>query len=159
MTASGPALAPCRKLPPRSRAPGSPTVAAPARHWKSPVGLTSGLQAPHTVDCGSHSATHSLRLPTISKAPRDEMQLRRDPVSAAAPVLAVLQSVVPLSGPGSGVSATATCHSAFDGSRLPEFRHACCAWNQVIDADGVTPARLTAKMSWAQFCPLSAHGA
>ena len=56
----------------------------------------------------------------------------------------MLQSVVPLSGPGSGVPATAACHSAFDGSRLRAFSHAACAWNQVICADGVTPARLTA---------------
>src|SRR5262249_41146920 len=138
MTASGPALTPWRKLPPRRRAPGSPTVAAPARHWKSPVGLTSGLQAPQTVDSGSHSATTSLRLPTMSKAPPADTPPRRAPAGAPAPVLAVFQSVAPLSGPGSGVSAPATCHSAFDGSRLPEFRHACCAWNQLIDADGVT---------------------
>ena len=71
----------------------------------------------------------------------------------------LLQSVVPLSGPGSGVPITADCHSAFDGSRLRALRHAACAWNQVMWVDGVTPGRLTAKMSSAQFWPLSSQGA
>ena len=48
----------------------------------------------------------------------------------------LLQSVVPLSAPGSGVPITAACHSAFEGSRLRAFSHAACAWNQVSDADG-----------------------
>jgi hypothetical protein len=80
----------------------------------------------------------------MSKAPSDDTQLLRDPVGTLVNALAVLQSVVPLSGPGSGVPATAACHSAFDGSRLREFLQACCAWNQVMNADGVTPGRLTA---------------
>ena len=80
----------------------------------------------------------------MSKAPSDETQLLRDPVSTASIALSVLQSVVPLSGPGSGVPATAACHSAFDGSRLPAFVHAACAWNHVMNADGITPGRLTA---------------
>ena len=80
----------------------------------------------------------------MSKAPRDDTQLARDPVRATANVLAVLQSVEPLSGPGSGVPATAACHSALDGRRLPEFAHACCAWNHVMNPDGVTPGRLSA---------------
>ena len=72
-----------------------------------------------------------------------ETQLLRSPVpSAIMPV--VLQSDVPSSGPGSGVPTTAACHSALDGRRLPEFVQACCAWNQVIHADGVTPSTLTA---------------
>jgi hypothetical protein len=50
----------------------------------------------------------------------------------------VLQSVVPLSGPRSGVPITAACHSAFDGSRLRAFSHAACAWNHVMFADGST---------------------
>jgi hypothetical protein len=46
---------------------------------------------------------------------------RADPVAIALNALAVLHSVVPSSSPGSGVPATAACHSAFDGSRLPAF--------------------------------------
>ena len=79
----------------------------------------------------------------MSKAPRADLQLLRDPVRDAEPI-ALLQSVVPLSGPGSGVPATAACHSAFDGRRLRAFSQAACAWNQVRFADGVTPERLTA---------------
>jgi hypothetical protein len=95
----------------------------------------------------------------MSNAPRDDLQALRDPAGIAANALAVLQSVVPSSDPGSGVPVTAACHSAFDGSRLPELSHAACAWNHVMLADGCTPGRLTAKMSSTQFCPLSAHGA
>ena len=83
----------------------------------------------------------------MSKAPRADLQLLRDPVVTAVNALAVLQSVVPLSGagpPGSGVPITPACHSAFDGSRLRAFSHAAYAWNQLTYADGVTPARLTA---------------
>jgi hypothetical protein len=80
----------------------------------------------------------------MSKAPSAETQPLRDPVAATEFALFVLQSVVPLSGPGSGVPATAACHSPFDGSLLREFLHAACAWNHVIFADGVTASRLTA---------------
>jgi hypothetical protein len=80
----------------------------------------------------------------MSKAPRAETQLLREPVRVAANALFVLQSVVPLSGPGSGVPTTAPCHSAFDGRRFAAFSHATCAWNHVTCADGVAPARLTA---------------
>src|SRR5687767_6809606 len=73
-TASGPANESLAKSP-RISAPGSPVVAAPARHWLSPVGLTPALQVPHTVDRGTQSATHSYRLPTMSKAPRADTQL------------------------------------------------------------------------------------
>ena len=45
--------------------------------------------------------------PTMSNAPRADTQAIRDPVATATPALAVLQSVVPLSGPGSGVPMTA----------------------------------------------------
>jgi hypothetical protein len=63
-TVSGPERVPTSKSgpyksPPRRSAPGSPVVAAPARHWSSPVGLTPALQAPHAVDRGTQSATHS----------------------------------------------------------------------------------------------------
>src|SRR5262249_42086809 len=136
-----------------------PPVFAPARHGSSPVGLGPAPHAPQVVDFCTQSATHSSRLPTMSKAPRADLQLLREPVSTAASTLFVLQSVVPLSGPGSGVPATAACHSAFDGSRLRAFLHAASAWNPVMFPAGGPPGRLPAKMSLAQFCPLSAHGA
>src|SRR5215467_15174541 len=82
-TESGPAPAPRTKKPPRSSAPGSPVVAAPAQHWSSPVGLTPALHVPHAVDCGTQSATHSKRLPTMSNAPSADLQLAREPVLTA----------------------------------------------------------------------------
>src|SRR5262245_36072923 len=111
----------------------------------SPVGLTPKLHAPHNpVDCGTQSATHSITFPTMSNAPSADLQLVREPVLTRVKPRFVLQSVVPLSGPGSGVPMTAACHSAFDGSRLRAFLHAACAWNQVANPDGSTPGRLTA---------------
>src|SRR5262249_3556438 len=144
-TASGPANVMLANSPPRASAPGSPASLAPTKHWKSPDGLASPFQKlTHSgSDRGTQSATHSARLPTMSKAPSAETQLLRSPVPTAI-VPVVLQSVMPLSGPGSGVPTTAACHSALEGRRLPEFVHACCAWNQVIHADGVTPSTLTA---------------
>jgi hypothetical protein len=79
----------------------------------------------------------------MSKAPRAETQPLREPVGAEEE-LPVLQTVVPLSGPGSGVPITAACHSAFDGSPLRAFSHAACAWDQAMNPAGVTPGRLTA---------------
>jgi hypothetical protein len=58
----------------------------------------------------------SLKFPTVSNAPSDDTQALRDPVAATTEVLFVLQSLVPLSAPGSGVPMTPACHSAFDGS-------------------------------------------
>jgi len=100
-------------------------------------------QPAHPLEAGTQSATHSARLPTISKAPRAETQLLREPVRER-PSLAVLQSVVPLSGPGSGVPFTPICHSAFVGSRLPELAQASCAWNQVMFDEGISDGRVTA---------------
>jgi len=76
------------------------------------------------------------------------------PAAAAttAPAVAVLQSVVPLSPPGSGVPITAACHSAFDGSRLRAFSHAACAWNQVVREDGMPPGSVA-------LGPTMPHGA
>jgi hypothetical protein len=85
------------------------------------------LQIPQVVDCGTQSATHSNRLPTMSKAPSADTQSLRDPVATATSGEPLLQSVVPLSRPGSGVPITAACHSAFDGSRLRAFLQAACA--------------------------------
>src|SRR5882724_4203425 len=91
----------------------------------------------------------------MSKAPSADTQPLRDPVATCVLLtLAVLQSVVPLSGPGSGVPATANCHSAFDGSRLRELPHACCAWNHVTHAVGCTPGIDTA-YSGSVHCPLA----
>src|SRR5262249_14978722 len=142
---SGPASVPLRKSPPRRRAGGSSTKskspgARPARHRAPPVGRHPGLQVQHIVDRGNQLATHSERLPTMSKAPSVDVQLLRDPVLTAANTLPVLQSVVLLSGPGSGVPSTAACHSAFDGSRLRAFLPAACAWNHAMFADGCTAA-------------------
>jgi hypothetical protein len=75
----------------------------------------------------------------MSKAPRVETHPGRDPVASTSKALAVLQSRVPSSGPGSGVPATAACHSAFVGRRLAAFVHACCAWNQAMKAEGSPP--------------------
>src|SRR5262245_15032130 len=142
-TASGPAREPKKNAPPRTSAPGKfAVVLAPARH------ISSSLKPPQPgqlVEAGTQSATHSARLPTMSKAPRAETQLLRAPVSVAKPSLAaVLQSVVPLSGPGSGVPFAPTCHSALVGSRLPALAQASCAWNHVMDAEGSTDGKLTA---------------
>src|SRR5262245_13248683 len=140
-TASGPASGPRRKGSPRSSAPGEfDVVLAPARHMSS---LLKPAQPGQLVDCGTQSATHSARLPAMSKAPRAETQLVRAPVSDGTP-LTVLQSVVPLSGPGSGVPFAPACHSALVGSRLPALAQASCAWNHVMNAEGSTDGRLTA---------------
>src|SRR5512147_1005026 len=101
------------KAPPRTSAPGLLLVVlAPARHISSLLKLA---QPGQFVGAGTQSATHSATLPTMSKAPRAETQLLRAPVRGRLSLL-VLQSVVPLSGPGSGVPFAPTCHSAFDGS-------------------------------------------
>src|SRR5512143_2196867 len=142
VTVNGPAAVPWPKSPPRSSAPGPLAVAlAPARH------ILSLLKPPHpghAVDGGTQSATHSYRLPIMSKAPRAETQLLREPVGATVKRLKVLQSVVPLSGPGSGVPFAPTCHSALLGRRLPALAHASWAWNQVMNAEGMIDGRLTA---------------
>jgi hypothetical protein len=79
----------------------------------------------------------------MSNAPRAETQALREPVPTAT-LVALLQSVARLSGPGSGVPFAPTCHSALVGSRLPALAHASWAWNQVTFADGISEARLTA---------------
>jgi hypothetical protein len=62
----------------------------------------------------------------MSNTPHADLQFDRDPVSDGANVL-TLQSVVPLSVPGSGVLAAARCHSSLRTSRLPESVHASFA--------------------------------
>src|SRR4030095_274576 len=106
-TESGPASEPSLKDPPRNTAPGVVLVSlAPARH------ISSLLKPPQDVqvgESGSQSATHSVRLPTMSKAPRADTQALRAPVIDTAPE-ALLQSVARSSGPGSGVPFAPTCH-------------------------------------------------
>src|SRR5262245_28718920 len=110
--------------PRRSTAGKGVVVLAPARHISSSLKLA---QPGQNVGAGTHSATSSWTLPTMSNAPRAETHLARDPVRATPSSLLVLQSVVPLSGPASGVPFAPTCHSALVGSRLPELAHASCA--------------------------------
>ncbi len=50
LTANTPASVPLRKKPPRTRAPGSSVVAAPAKHCKSPP---AKLQLSHVVERGT----------------------------------------------------------------------------------------------------------
>src|SRR5262245_61366162 len=112
LTVNGPAAVPWPKSPPRSSALGPAVVLAPERH------ILSLLKPPHpghAVERGTQSATHSYRLPTMSNAPRADTQAVRDPVATVSRALAVLHAVVPSSSPGSGVPATAACHSAFEG--------------------------------------------
>src|SRR5262249_50521636 len=92
----------------------------------------------------AQSATHSSTLPTMSNTPHADLQLDREPVGDGANVLPTLQSVEPLSVPGSGVLAAAPCHSRFVSSRFPEPRHAWFAWNHVMQALGCTPGIDTA---------------
>src|SRR5258706_3804664 len=142
------------KSPPRSRAP-NPVLrrSAPAKQLTSP----SYIGETQSVESGTQSATHSKTLPTMSKAPQLETQLARAPVRSA-PAELVLQSPSPGENPAFGVPAAAICHSALPSSRLPELAAACCAWNQVIYEDGVTPGTLKAKILSLQSFPLSPQG-
>src|SRR5688572_1903521 len=90
------------------------------------------------------SATHSQTLLTMPRAPHAETQLDREPVAtAAAPRM--LQSLVPLSPPVSGVLAAAYCrYSSFVRRRFPDAAHACAAWNHEAHVLGETPATDTA---------------
>src|SRR5579862_4335331 len=108
--------------------------------------MKSSLKPPqpgHAVDSGTQSATHSFRLPTMSKAPTSDTHRLREPVLATLK-LPTLQSLVPLSVPGSGVPYAERCHSALVKSRLPALRQAASAWNQSMYADGVAPGIETA---------------
>ena len=72
-----------KKAPPRSSAPGKfDVVLAPARYMSSLLALA---QPGQFVEFGTQSATHSARLPTMSKAPRAETQLLRAPVRDGEP--------------------------------------------------------------------------
>jgi hypothetical protein len=80
------------------------------------------VQSVRLVARSAQSATHSFTFPTMSKTPQLDLQLEREPVFTASPAAEMLQSVVPLSVPGSGVPAAAPCHSRFVSSCLPESR-------------------------------------
>src|SRR4051794_41106969 len=112
--ANTPPPGPVSKLPPRSSAAGPTVVDAPARQLKSPV--PPKISPTHAVAIGTQSATHSDRFPTMSNPPQRDTQLARDPVVPGSvtgtPSWVMLQSVLPLSVPGSGVPAAAPCHSA-----------------------------------------------
>src|SRR5262245_15398030 len=128
--------APKPKSPPRNNAPGKFIEPSPPMQLKSPV----APQVAQTLVAESpQSATHSRTLPTMSKAPVSDTQRLREPVATLAPAVMMLQSLVPLSVPESGVPSAAICHSWFVGSRLPALRQAAPAWNHVRLADGVTP--------------------
>src|SRR3990170_6168000 len=114
-TAKTPAPEPLAKLPPRISAAVPAAWVVPARQLRSPAN-SAVPQDPEAG--GTQSATHSKRLPTMSKAPNLDLQLLREPVSTTADAATILQSVVPLSVPGSGVPAAAICHSALVRSRL-----------------------------------------
>ena len=141
-TASGPADVRLRKSPPRSSAPGPTSeVLAPKRHMRS------SLRPPQFG--ARRRQRHPLRHPLVQVPDHVEGSPRRFAILARAgeqsPTTALLlQSVVPLSGPASGVPVAPICHSALVGSRLPALAHASCAWNHVMFAAGITAGRLTA---------------
>src|SRR5262249_11196008 len=106
------------KNPPRSHALGiwwDPPLPFPPKQRMfsppTPVWLPQLVHA--TLAISPQSATHSPTLPTMSKTPQLDLQLDREPVFTTSPVLPTLQSVEPLSVPGSGVPAAAPCHSRF----------------------------------------------
>src|SRR3954470_24748773 len=130
-TLNGPAILPSAKSPPRTRAPGRRVEGSPEALPRLLVSAPSQIAL--VTDCSSQSATHSPTFPTMSLTPQLETQAGLAPVFAVAPVL-TLQAVE------SGVPATAICHSALVGSRLPELASACWAWSQVMLAAGATSA-------------------
>lgn len=117
-TAKTPASEPSFQPPPRSNAPGPAVREAPARQFQSPEPNRSVIQA---VLSGVQSATHSQRLPTMSKAPTSETQADRDPVAVTPGArLSVLHVVLPSSAPAvSGVPRAAACHSALVAAACP----------------------------------------
>src|SRR5438094_112869 len=99
------------------------------------------VQSVHpTVARSAQSATHSSTFPTMSNTPQLDLQFDREPVFTGLPAAEMLQSVVPLSVPGSGVPAAASCHSRFVASRFTASRHACAARYQSMHALDGTPA-------------------
>src|SRR5262245_24611506 len=112
------------------------------------------LKFPHALDRSFQSATHSATLPTMSKWPVSETQPAREPVGSTSSA-SMLQSLEPLSTPGSGVPSAAICHSWFVASRFPALRHAAAAWNQLRNLAGATPGMDTA---YAPVQPLAFEG-
>src|SRR5262249_39543308 len=95
-------------------APGAGNVEfIPARHMKSSLKVS---HPGHTVwECGTQSAVHSCALPIMSKTPQLDLHADREPVgttSVTPPSTPTSHSVALSSeAPGSGVPATARCHS------------------------------------------------
>src|SRR3954464_7155124 len=149
-TLNGPAILPSAKSPPRTRAPGRRVEGSPQALPRLLVSAPSQIAL--VTDCSSQSATHSPTFPTMSLTPQLETQAGLAPVFASEPVLPpTLQALE------SGVPATAICHSALVGSRLPELASARWAWNQVMLAAGATPATERAEML-VQSWPLGVQG-
>src|SRR5437764_10716812 len=117
--------------------PALPVVPGPPKQLKSPPAIPVWLvQSVQLTDLSAQSATHSATFPTMSNTPQLDLQFDREPVFTGLPAAEMLQSVVPLSVPGSGVPAAASCHSRFVASRVPASRHACAARNEAMHAPG-----------------------
>src|SRR6186713_1939594 len=89
-------------------------------------GMKTSQLAP-VVANGPQSATNSITLPTMSKAPTSETHLLRAPVSVVEAVSRLHWLAGSSCGHGSGVPSAAACHSALLGRRLAEFRQAAAA--------------------------------
>src|SRR5207249_3779042 len=125
--------------------PALPVVPGPPKQLKSPPAIPVWLvQSVQLIALSAQSATHSQTFPTMSNTPQLDLQFDREPVFTGLPAVEMLQSVVPLSVPGSGVPAAARCHSSFRASRFPDVAHACTAWNHVVQVLGSTPGIDTA---------------
>src|SRR5262249_33681704 len=121
-TAKTPAPVPSNHWPPRRNAPGMlssglpspelPVVTGPPKQLESsPAKPDKLVQSVQVTALSAQSATHSSTLPTMSNTPQLDLQFDREPVVTGLPAVEMLQSVVPLSVPGSGVPAAASCHS------------------------------------------------
>src|SRR5437016_307179 len=143
-TAKTPSSVPKTQFPPRINAPGRLLLLEPGPPTQLKSLPKPADQFVQPSARSPHSSTHSHTFPTMSNAPQLDLQLLREPVFTGLPAAEMVQSVVPLSVPGSGVPAAASCHSRFVASRLPDTRHAWAAWNQVVQVLGSTPGMETA---------------
>jgi predicted RecA/RadA family phage recombinase len=94
------------------------------------------VQSVQPAAWSTQSATHSWTFPTMSNTPQADLQLLREPVFTI-PGELTAQSVVRLSVPGSGVPATASCHSWFVGRRLPDNAQRGRANGTTVEAETV----------------------
>ena len=129
-----PALMPTLYGPPRTRAPGRPDPPSHAPHAHAASLKENQLPQESMREGSSRRPTPRGFRPIFHSAARHALAFARCSGRAGAELQAV----------ESGVPATAICHSAFEGSRLPELASACWAWNHVMRRDGVTPATLRA---------------